>query len=946
MKIVSIEFENLNSLRGRHYIDFTAPEYTDSGIFLISGDTGAGKTTIIDAISLALYGRTPRFDGISSNSNHVMTKGTGSCYSRAVFAANGKQYVSEWGQRRSRNKADGNLQGIEAHVYDEDGKALNRTFNDWKNAMPEISGLTYEQFQRSVVLAQGAFASFLNSGPNEKAELLEKITGTEIYSKLSIAVYERFRKEQDKLSAIDRDLSGIVLLKDEEIAKEHGRIAALESESLTLDCTVSEIESVEKHLQDRKSLDNLGRRLSELSEREKAAYEEFRKAERSKDGAKEAEQSAEPMLKKAEELDHGIALSLARRAEAEARKDSVNAAMEYALSKREESNRKLNEKKEELGKAIRYISIHEGDESIAGSLSAISIYMNEEEGISSGLAALRDKEREQERSLMELEGNARTIDESVRKLEENAGCIADSLKEEESRIEGILSGSTPEKIRQELEALRKEEMDRIAIASLEDRRLSLRDGECCPLCGSKDHPYLRINGFGILNSEARSRIERKIDETKDLLSLLEAENARLSELQARKTDAERSIAESRSRLCLMKERISSTMNALEETRARIRETEERRKENGSRIAAELSRHNASSTEELEIRLAALAKAKALRDSLSLETEALRSSIIAADSEIDERKRELEAVSASVAELDAGIARERDGRRLVFDGSVDDERRRLRLIRESAERDYQAANDALNEARFEISGIKGSMSQIEERLSSFEYGRSRFLSCQDLSAEKEALTERRRTVLQEIGAIKSRLDIDRRNRAAAEERIKARDAQIEVLGDWSSLNDLIGSYDGKKFKQYAQRYTFRHLIKAANARLRRFSDRYMLCPSENPADLDFYVIDNEDNLSRRPAKGLSGGESFIVSLALALALSSFSAGSSEIGSFFLDEGFGTLDSEHLDRAISALSSLREEGKTIGIISHVEELKVAIPVVLSVGRDGRISGPGVS
>ena len=304
------------------------------------------------------------------------------------------------------------------------------------------------------------------------------------------------------------------------------------------------------------------------------------------------------------------------------------------------------------------------------------------------------------------------------------------------------------------------------------------------------------------------------------------------------------------------------------------------------------------------------------------------------------------MTASVAELDVGIARERDGRRLVFDGSVDDERRRLRLIRESAERGYQAANEALNEARLEISGIKGSMSQLEERLSSFEYGQSRFLACQDLSAEKEALTERRRTVLQEIGAIKSRLDIDSRNRAAAEERIKARDAQIEVLGDWSSLNDLIGSYDGKKFKQYAQRYTFRHLIKAANARLRRFSDRYMLCPSENPADLDFYVIDNEDNLSRRPAKGLSGGESFIVSLALALALSSFSAGSSEIGSFFLDEGFGTLDSEHLDRAISALSSLREEGKTIGIISHVEELKEAIPVVLSVGRDGRISGPGVS
>ena len=145
-------------------------------------------------------------------------------------------------------------------------------------------------------------------------------------------------------------------------------------------------------------------------------------------------------------------------------------------------------------------------------------------------------------------------------------------------------------------------------------------------------------------------------------------------------------------------------------------------------------------------------------------------------------------------------------------------------------------------------------------------------------------------------------------------------------------------------EIAQAYTFKELIKAANKRLRILSDRYVLTYDyENK--LDFSVIDTENDNNVRTAKGLSGGESFLVSLSLALGLSSFMAKDTKIESFFLDEGFGTLDEKNLDKAINALLSLKEEGRTIGIISHVSALKDAIPTQIRVEKGGLIIGPGV-
>jgi len=164
-----------------------------------------------------------------------------------------------------------------------------------------------------------------------------------------------------------------------------------------------------------------------------------------------------------------------------------------------------------------------------------------------------------------------------------------------------------------------------------------------------------------------------------------------------------------------------------------------------------------------------------------------------------------------------------------------------------------------------------------------------------------------------------------------------------------LHDLIGSSDGKKFRDFAQGLTFEIVIRHANVQLRKMSDRYLLTRDrDNPLELN--VFDNYQADAIRSTKNLSGGESFIVSLALALGLSNMASKNVSIDSLFLDEGFGALDEKALDCALDALAGLQQEGKVIGVISHVGVLKERINTQIQVspiveGRS-RLDGPGCS
>ncbi|MBU6237005.1 MAG: AAA family ATPase, partial [Planctomycetes bacterium] len=205
MKILNVRLKNLNSLLGEWFIDFTHPHYVDSGIFAITGPTGAGKTTILDAICLALYGETPRLASVTKNANEIMSEGTAECSAEIQFETPDGRYRCTWQQHRARGNTSGALQAPQHELVNADSNTIiSNRLSQVKKEVEQLTGLDFDRFTRSMLLAQGKFAAFLQSSANERAPILEQITGTEIYSNISIAVFQHAKNvgnELDRLKA-------------------------------------------------------------------------------------------------------------------------------------------------------------------------------------------------------------------------------------------------------------------------------------------------------------------------------------------------------------------------------------------------------------------------------------------------------------------------------------------------------------------------------------------------------------------------------------------------------------------------------------------------------------------------------------------------------------------------------------------------------------------------
>jgi len=278
MKILSLRFENINSLKGSWKIDFTEAPFDNNGLFAITGPTGAGKTTILDAICLALYHETPRLS-VSKKQNELMTRHTSHCMSEVEFEVKGQGYRAFWSQKRARNKLDGNLLEPVAELAKLDGTIVSDKLRTVRTDISELTGLNFSRFTKSMMLSQGEFAAFLNAPANERAQLLEQLTGTEIYGDISKQVFDNHRSASDELKLLQAKSQGVTLLGDEQVIELEQQLVQTTVEEKQLTSQLAQAQQVKNwcsnYISNEETKKTAKQQLTEVEEQEKSAISDL-----------------------------------------------------------------------------------------------------------------------------------------------------------------------------------------------------------------------------------------------------------------------------------------------------------------------------------------------------------------------------------------------------------------------------------------------------------------------------------------------------------------------------------------------------------------------------------------------------------------------------------------------------------------------------------------------
>jgi exonuclease SbcC len=440
VRLLKLDILNLNSLEGGWSVDFRDPAYRSSPLFVITGKMGAGKSTLLDAVCLALYRETPRLGKMTASSNGIMTRGTGECRAELTFEAKGRAWRASFYQHRADGKPGGKLQKYKHTLVDaETGKAPPDSSADAAREAENVTGLDFKRFTRCIVLPQNKFSEFMNKGPDDRSVILEKITDTGKYARISEKAFARAKGEAKRLDALAarRDELGVLPPGDEAALKESLAGAAARAARLAAERKAGEERArlareraaAENRLSELKAAEALvaGRELAFAPDRERIRLDA---AAAELDGPWELCENAREAALREEKTLAGLRLALPAAREAHAAAAAAAAASGSLVSEEEGA---LAEKLPVIAEAKRLDGLVSVEEARLKALKA-------EAGLKAkALDGLRVELASGEAALAEAKGELSGLKGALERgaaLEPLAGELA-GIKEEAAVLEGL-----------------------------------------------------------------------------------------------------------------------------------------------------------------------------------------------------------------------------------------------------------------------------------------------------------------------------------------------------------------------------------------------------------------------------------------------------------------------------------------------------------------------------
>ena len=1073
MKICELKLKNLNSFREEITLDFENGSLAGTSLVAITGPTGSGKTTLFDAICVALYGKTPRLPG-DGEAKALLSLGETEGSAKVIFEANGIRYRAKWsvkhGDSPSGRLTNVDLGAVITERLSHRGSRVGASERTVSEEIESILGLNFKAFQRSILLAQGDFAAFLKAPPAEKKQILQTVTDIAIYNNLAVKLGERVQAVNAVYDEVQRQLPNVPRPSDEEIAAAVSTLAQLQEQMKLRDeermqwidikaaatgrrtafanlqrsaTAVSKAETARNKAQEQ-YIAALSNRLTsyrkcqtELDEQIQGALrflkanplpedwnQRFMEANRFFERHGVLVGNRKEKLNDKARLDAQISVlenGLARLSENRDELLAKKIAAERALAQASEALEKLLEigildywqaRKEDAQRALRIAQRYEtayhqrGDEEgqVAKLTKDLATFDESLRKVVHEIAAQTQVCESAEEKVSGLKAE-RELPVLRQKLEFGEPCLvcgatehprANKVETEEwlEAINNALAAAQTEaQVAQETLTAHVQEQTRLQTnrdnnaENIETRRAKMAELKC--KMGSAESEWLEIYPGTEISSEWASQQNQDAETAMDALREAETSHERATYgckiAKQQLANCEQNIADKRTQLANAERELQTVIDALEGLEKDIAACETGFWEAMPEDFHGLTLEEAVSQFGKRIKDVALSEKE--RDLKQPQLEQLDLAVQTTQGELERAEQDRESVHANIkgyqttgnAPLDV-----KGSRTLLTQAQTtyDDCVSRLEECAENLETAHKTYLEKLSNAGSGLSEAHDSafrpwMQEVKAAINAYTHRTPQLVvdianlpqfeetplglqEFEQITAKLASIDADLRQLQQKVGAQKPAI-------AALREALckhKAHEAEIQQAERererWSSLQHVFLAdrlvANRNDFPSFAAEIMLEQVKQFANTQLEYLtSGRYQL-KVESIGELS--VIDRWNANQERPVETLSGGESFLTSLALALALSELSRGRAEIGALFLDEGFGTLDAETLDIAISALERLssRKQGtsadtdseseeekqdsprRSIFLISHIQELTRRLPVKINVRKRG--------